>query len=114
MEDLKSENLINFDDFAKIELKVATILEAERIEESEKLIKLQVSLGEEKRQIVAGIGKSYLAEDLIGQQIIIVANLKPRKLMGYESQGMLLAAAGLDGSILLTTKDQVDPGSLVG
>lgn len=113
MEDLLTDNLINYEDFTKVELKVATILEANKIEESDKLVKLQVSLGEEKRQIVAGIGKSYQAGDLVGKQIIIVTNLKPRKLMGYESQGMLLAASDEEGSVVLTTEKDVLSGTSI-
>ncbi len=108
-----TDSLIDYEDFAKVELKVATILEAQRIEESEKLIKLQVDLGTEKRQILAGIAKSYEAEQLVGKQIIVVANLKPRKLMGYESQGMLLAASDTDGSVVLTTLSEVPAGSTI-
>ncbi len=95
--------MITFDDFKKIELKIATILEAERIEGSEKLVKLQVNLGVEmgKRQIVAGIGLVYQLEDLIGKQIVVVANLEPKILMNQESQGMLLAADDNDKPILL-------------
>ena len=108
--------MINFDDFKKVELKVVKVLEAERVEGSEKLLKLSVSLGEEKRQIIAGIGKAYLPEDLIGKSVVIVANLEPRTLMGLESQGMLLAAsddeAGLGPVVLVADRD-IPPGSLV-
>lgn len=108
--------MINYDEFSKVELKVATILEAERVEGSEKLIKLQLELGEQKRQIVAGIGKNYEPEDLINKQIVIVANLEPRKLMGQESQGMLLAASADDHSqiVLLTPMEKISSGSSVG
>jgi methionyl-tRNA synthetase len=84
--------MINIDDFKKVELKVAKIIEAERIAESEKLLKLKVSLGDEERQVLAGIGKYYDPADLVGKEIVIVANLEPKSLAGYESQGMLLAA----------------------
>lgn len=106
--------MINFDDFKKIELKVGKIIEADRIEGSEKLVKLQVDLGQEKRQIVAGIAKFYEPEKLIGREIIIVANLEPRVLKGVESQGMLLAADGGDaGPVLLTPEKEVPTGSEV-
>ena len=96
---------VTFDDFKKIELKVAQIVEAVRIEKSEKLVKLQVNVGEaENRQIVAGIAKHYSAEELVGKKIVIVANLKPAKLMGELSQGMLLAASDESGLCL------IDPG----
>jgi methionine--tRNA ligase beta chain len=105
--------MISFDDFKKVELKVAKILEAERVENSEKLLKLKVDLGEEERQIVAGIGKAYSPEELIGKEIVIVANLEPRALMGIESNGMLLAADGEGIPILLTPDREVSPGSIV-
>ncbi len=108
--------MINYEEFSKVELKIATILEAERVEGSEKLIKLQLELGEEKRQIVAGIGKNYEPENLINKQIVIVANLEPRKLMGLESQGMLLAASSDDHEqvVLLTPMQEITSGSSVG
>jgi methionyl-tRNA synthetase len=111
--------MINYDDFKKIELKNAKILKAERVEGSEKLIKLEVDCSDKNeagefvtRQIVAGIGLKYQPEDLIGKTIIIVANLEPRKLMGLESQGMLLAASNEEqGPILLTVMEDINPGS---
>lgn len=106
---------INYEEFKKIDLRVAEILSAERVEGSEKLLKLEVSLGEEKRQIIAGIGKQYTSEELVGRQIIIVANLEPRKLMGLESQGMLLAASTEEmGPILLTILRPIDNGARIG
>lgn len=104
---------INFDEFKKVELKVVKVLEAERVEGSEKLLKLQVDLGSEKRQIVAGIGKVYDPEFLIGKEIVIVANLEPRTLMGLESQGMVLAASGESGPIVLFPEKEVAPGSSI-
>ncbi len=106
--------MIQFNTFASVELKTARIEKAERIEESEKLIKLQVSLGEEKRQIIAGIAKSYTAQELEGKMIIIVANLEPRMLMGHESQGMLLAATNEEGNpILITPEGDVKEGVVI-
>jgi len=106
---------IKYDDFAKVELKTAKILEAEPIEESEKLIKLTVDVGEENpRQILAGIKQYYQPEDLIGKTIVIVANLEPRMMMGLESNGMLLASGGDEGKpILLTTIEDAEPGSKI-
>lgn len=105
------EELISIEDFMKIKLKVGKVLEAERVKGSEKLIKLIVDIGE-KRQIVAGIGKSYTPEELVGKFIVVVSNLKPAKLMGVESQGMLLAATGSDGTISILTVDrEVNPGA---
>jgi methionine--tRNA ligase beta chain len=106
---------INYEEFSKVKLRVAEILSAERVEGSEKLIKLAVSLGhDETRQIVAGIGKRYLPEDLVNKKIIIVANLEPRKLMGLESQGMLLAASTeTEGPVLLIPDLSIDAGAEV-
>jgi methionyl-tRNA synthetase (EC 6.1.1.10) len=105
--------MISFEDFQKIELKVAKIIEAEKIEKSEKLLKLIVDLGDEKRQLVAGIAKYYKLEDLIGKEIVVVANLEPKKLMGIESQGMLLAA-NVDGKpVILIPEKEVPPGTKV-
>ena len=105
---------INYDDFSKIKLRVAKIISAERVEGSEKLLKLQVSLGTEERQVIAGIGKAYTPEDLVGKSIIIIANLEPRQLMGLESQGMLLAASTENqGPILLVPDSPIDPGAEV-
>jgi methionyl-tRNA synthetase len=100
---------IGIDDFARVELRVARILEAESVEASKKLMKLQVMIGDERRQILAGIKTSYQPLDLIGRQIVVVANLKPAKLMGLESQGMVLAADGPDGTAILLQPDQEAP-----
>src|SRR5262245_41982999 len=106
---------ITIDEFMKIQLKTAKVLSAERVPKSEKLLKLQVSLGEgtEQRQIVAGIGKKYEPEALIGKTIVIVANLKPAKLMGIESQGMVLAAGDSEVRGLVTLLEDVEPGTKV-
>ena len=100
---------VEYTDFAKVSLKVARIIEAEPVEGSEKLMKLQVRIGDEPRQIIAGIKKKYTVEELIGRQIVVVANLKPAKLMGLESQGMLLAADDTDGSPILLQPDSEAP-----
>jgi len=104
---------ITIDEFMKIQLKTAKVLAAERVPKSEKLLKLQVSIGTEQRQIVAGIGKKYEPESLIGKTIIIVANLKPAKLMGIESQGMVLAAGDSEVRGLATILEEIDPGTKV-
>jgi len=105
--------MISFEEFQKIELKVAKIIEAEKIEKSEKLLKLIVDLGDEKRQLVAGIAKYYKPEDLIGKEVVVVSNLEPKKLMGIESQGMLLAA-NVDGKpVILIPEKEVPPGTKV-
>lgn len=102
--------MITIDDFKKIDLRVAKIMSAERVAGSEKLLKLQVDLGEEQRQILAGIGLAYDPETLIGKEIIVVVNLESRFLMGVESNGMLLAA-GNDRPVLLRPDEDVPPGS---
>lgn len=109
----KMENLIDITEFAKVELKVAEITEAEKIEGADKLLKIQVSLGEESRQIVAGIAKSYTPEELVGKKIAMVTNLKPAKLRGVESQGMLLAASSGDTVSILTPLKDVPVGSKI-
>lgn len=101
--------LIDIADFAKVQLKIARIFEAQPLEGSDKLMKLQVHIGEEKRQIIAGIRANYGPEDLIGRQIVVVANLKPAKLRGAESQGMLLAAVAEDGGAILLQPDRETP-----
>lgn len=107
--------MVSFEDWKKVELKVASVLAAERVEGSEKLLKLSVSIGDEERQIIAGIGKAYAPESLIGRQIVIVANLEPRALMGLESQGMLVAATDGEGKPALIVPDkEVAPGSALG
>lgn len=103
--------LISIDDVAKVQLRVATILAAERVPETEKLIKLHVQLGTEERTIVAGIGKHYEPADLLGKQIIVVANLQPRNLRGITSQGMLLAASKGDEMALLTPMAPLPSGA---
>lgn len=107
--------MISIDDFAKVEMRVGKILECEPVEGSEKLLKLQVDFGEEKKQILSGIAKWYKPEDLIGKSAVFVTNLEPRQMMGLESQGMLLAT-GTDekGAILIQPVEEVPPGSKLG
>jgi methionyl-tRNA synthetase len=103
---METANVISYEDFQKIDLRVAKVLSAENIKKSDKLLKLRIDIGEE-RTLVAGIAKVYKPEDLVGKTIIIVANLQPTKLMGVESQGMLLAADGADGTgVVLATFDK--------
>ncbi len=106
--------MISIDDFLKVELKVGTVLEAEEVEGAEKLIKLLVDLAEdEPRQILAGVKQWYKPKDLKGKQVVIVANLEPRMMMGLESQGMMLAADSEDGPIFLTVPKSVPPGTKI-
>jgi methionine--tRNA ligase beta chain len=104
---------IRFEDFQKIDLRVGKVLEAEKVEGSEKLLKLIVDLGSEKRQLVAGIAKFYKPEDLIGKEIVVVANLEPKNLMGIESQGMLLAADVNGEPVILIPEKEVPPGTKI-
>jgi len=106
------DDFIEFDDFMKVDLRVGLVKTAERVEKSKKLLKLSVDAGEaEPRQILAGISEHYAPEDLVGKRVVIVANLKPRKLMGLESQGMVLAASDDDGLSVLVLDKDVEPGS---
>jgi methionyl-tRNA synthetase len=106
--------LLSIDEFFKTKLIVGTIKEAEQVPKSKKLVRLKVDLGEpELRQLVAGIAERYEAADLVGRQIVVVANLKPAKLMGVESQGMLLAANIEGAPFLLSPDAEVPPGTVV-
>lgn len=109
----KIEGVLDFNDFMKVKLRTAKIIEAENIKKSDKLLKLQVDLGSEKRQIIAGIAKFYKPEELIGKIIVVVANLKPAKLMGQVSEGMLLAANYENGLKLVTFDGEVELGAEV-
>jgi methionyl-tRNA synthetase len=108
-------DMVTIDDFAKIQLKVAEILSAEKVEGAKKLLRLQIRVGEgDDRQLVAGIAESYAPEDLPGRQIIVIANLQPATIRGVQSQGMLLAATDAEGrAILLKPDSTVAPGSKV-
>lgn len=105
-------NFITIDDFAKVEMKIGKVLSAERIEGSDKLLKLSVDFAEEKpRQVLSGIGKFVTPEDLIGQIFPFVTNLPPRKMMGLESQAMILAASDDSGLGLLKPSIDLKPGT---
>jgi len=108
------ESRITIDDFMKIDLRVARVLTAERVPNSKKLMKMSIDLGSEQRTIVAGIAEAYEAESLVGRHVAIVANLKPAKLMGIESNGMVLAASPDGGKPMLVAFDQPPaPGTRV-
>lgn len=112
--DKKDESMIDIKEFFKAKLKTGKILSAEKVEGSNKLLRLEVDTGE-PRQVVAGIGKYYSPEELVGKMVVVVANLKPAKLMGIESQGMILAASDEKGLTLLTLdKEMESPGANVG
>jgi len=100
--------MIAIEDFFQTELKVATVTAADPVPNSHKLVKLTVDLGEESRVLVAGIARDYGAEELLGRQVVVVTNLQPAKLMGIESQGMVLAAS-VDGKPVLLQPDTAVP-----
>jgi len=117
--DAKAKPAITCDDFAKLDLRVAKILDAEPVEGSDKLLKLKIRVGTEERQLVAGIAQHYAPDEVLGKKIIIVANLEPRKIRGLDSDGMLLAAVQEEGGkpvkLCLATIDDADfpDGSLL-
>lgn len=106
--------MITFEDFKKLDLRVAIVESAERVENSDRLLRLQVDDGQGERQLVAGLGQYYSPEDLVGRRIVIVANLEPKTLMGLESQGMLLAADSEElGPVLLMPDKDIAAGSKI-
>lgn len=107
--------VVTIDDFAKVEFRVATVLEAKPAPKGDKLLVLQIDLGTEKRQILAGVRQHYTPEQIVGKQIVVVANLAPRQMMGLESQGMLLAAHDAETGkvIVLSPSEPVSAGSKV-
>ncbi len=105
------DNVITFDEFQNVELKTAKVLEAEKVDGADKLLKLQIEVGDEKRQIISGIAQHYASEDLVGKMIVVVANLKPATIFGIESHGMLLAAKkGKDLTLITIDGDKVASG----
>lgn len=104
---------ITIEDFAKLDLRVATIVAAERVPKTDKLLKIQVKIGDEKRTIVSGIAQHYEPEALIGRNVIVIANLKPAKLRGIESRGMVLAASDSEGNLILADAPGIASGSKV-
>lgn len=105
--------LIGIDDFAKIDLRVAKVLDCEKVEKSDKLLKLKLQCGEEEKQVVSGIAQYYSPEEMIGKTLVLVANLKPAKLRGIESQGMILAASNEDKLVLVTVDKDISDGTKV-
>jgi len=110
---MEIKNIINFEEFEKVDLRAGKVIEVERVEGSDKLLKLQIDLGEEKRQILAGIGKAYTPEDLINKVLIVIINLEPRMLMGLESQGMVLAVKDINNLSILVPDKEIIPGSKI-
>ncbi len=104
---------ISIEEFAKVQMRVGQILEAEKIEGSRKLLKLRVDVGGEVRQVVAGIAEVYEPASLLNKKVVIVANLKPAKLMGVESDGMILAASADGKPVLATFTEDAPNGALL-
>ena len=104
---------MTIDEFQKIDLRVGKIISAERVDGSDKLLNLQINIGE-PRQILTGIAKTHAPEALVGREVVVIANLEPRMMMGMESQGMILAAASENGdTVLLAPEREVPPGSKI-
>lgn len=111
---MPTDELISIEEFAKVQLRLARVLSAEKIQGADKLLKLKVDLGGEERQVVAGIAMHYAPEALVGKRVVIVANLKPAKLRGEISQGMILAAVDDEGKLgVVTVEEELAPGSVV-
>jgi methionyl-tRNA synthetase len=108
------EDLIEIGDFAKIKLKTAKVLTAERVEGADKLLKLSIEVGSEKRPLVAGVAQYYTPEEMVGKTIVIVANLKPAVIRGVESCGMLLAAKAGKRLSLVTVEGDMPSGASIG
>jgi methionine--tRNA ligase beta chain len=104
---------IDFSQFEKIDLRIGKIVEAERVEGSDKLVKLQINLGDEKRQILAGIGKSYSPEELINKSVAVAINLEPKVMLGLESKGMVLAVKDNNNLSVLVPEKEIVPGSKI-
>ena len=105
--------MITFDDFMKLDIKIGTVTAADKVEGADKLIRLELDLGREHRQVVAGMAPTYTPEDFIGKQVPILVNLEPRKLRGIESQGMILAVDVEGRPVLLTPENSTPAGSAV-
>jgi methionyl-tRNA synthetase len=112
-EDAEAKGEIGIDDFSKVELRVAQVIAAEPVKNADKLLKLQLDLGYEERQVVSGIAQYYTPEEMVGRKVILVANLKPVKLRGELSQGMILAASQGDRLTLATVAEDIPVGSIV-
>ena len=107
------DGLLDISEFGRVQLRVAEVLEAEKVEGADKLLRLQIDLGKERRQIVAGVAEYYAPEDLLGKKIVVVANLKPAKIRGLKSNGMLLAAKSGKTLCLVTVESDMPPGSKI-
>ncbi len=109
-----AKSTIQYDDFAKLDLRAGTILTAEKVEKADKLLKLEIDLGSEKRIIVSGIALHFKPEEIKGKQVVVVANLAPRKMRGIESNGMILMAEDKEGKLYFISPDKkINEGSVV-
>ena len=111
----EEKGLVEYEDFAKLDLRVGRVVRAEPVPNSRKLVKLIVDVGGEERQVLAGLARWYRPEEFVGKLVIVVVNLKPKRMAGLVSQGMVLAAPCGDGEkpVLLTVEEEVPPGSRV-
>ena len=114
--DQPKENMLKpeivYDDFAKLDMKTGKILSAEKVEKADKLLKLEIDLGFEKRTIVSGIALHFKPEEIVGKQVVVVANLAPRKMRGIESNGMILMAEDKNGKLhFVNTEEAIEPGA---
>lgn len=105
--------MITLEDFKKLEIRIGKVSKAEKVEGADRLLKLEVDFGSEKRQIVSGIAEFYVAEELAGKEFVFLVNLEPRKFKGIESQGMILAADDTGKPVLLEPDKEVKIGSVV-
>ena len=111
---MPQKKVIEFDDFSKVDIRVGTVIEAENVPKSNKLLKLKINTGIDERTILSGIAKFYSTEEIINKKVMVLVNLKPRKMMGFESEGMLLLAEDSDGNLSLMQPDsEIDDGSVV-
>lgn len=108
--ELRSSDPLTFDEFMKVDLRVGTVTTAERVPKSEKLIRMDVSFGNFKRQILAGVGRTFQPEALVGKQFVFVVNLPPRKMMGLESHGMMLATGAPESLVLISPSSLATDG----
>lgn len=113
MEKAEGKGTISFEEFGKVQMKTARVIAAEKVEGAEKLLKMQIDLGHEKRQIVAGIAQYYTPEEMVGKTLVVVCNLKPARIRGVESYGMLLAAQSGSDLVLLSTDKDISAGAKI-
>ena len=111
---MPQKKVIEFDDFSKVDIRVGTVIEAENVPKSNKLLKLKINTGIDERTILSGIAKFYSTEEIINKKVMVLINLKPRKMMGFESEGMLLLAEDSDGNLSLMQPDsEIGDGSVI-